>query len=417
LKKAYIISTGTELLIGSTIDTNSVFLSEKLMALGIRVVGKSTVGDNAESIKNAFNTGLATADIVISSGGLGPTFDDLTKTVACEVMGTKLELRPEEAERIKMYFERRQRKMPDINLKQAMFPPEAKVLPNPLGTAPGMYLKKGDKVVVLLPGPPREMQPMYLNELEPLLSSDFKLVRKALTRTIKVLGPGESQVEELIEDVMKNPEGCSLALIAKDGEVHIRVTAEGKDLKHSGAMLDSVTHRIKERLGNNVFGYDDDTLPSIAGILLKAHNKSLAVAESCTGGLLGRLITDIPGSSSYFWGGIISYSNEAKIELLKVDSSILEKFGAVSSTIAEAMAKGVVKQSGADIGVAITGIAGPEGGTDLKPVGLVYIGLAEGDYCESKELRFVGERNAIRLLAAKSALDMVRRHLQQTERE
>lgn len=411
--KAYIISTGTELLIGSTIDTNSVFLSEKLMALGIRVVGKSTVGDNPENIRKAFSIGLSSADIVISSGGLGPTFDDLTKTVASEVMGTKLELRQEEADRLQAFFDRRRRKMPEINLKQAMFPPEAEVLSNPLGTAPGMYLKKGEKLVVLLPGPPREMRPMYTNELEPLLCRDFKLERKSVTRTIKVLGPGESQVEELIAEVMKNSAGCSLALIAQDGEVHIRVTAEGKDLNDSKLLLDSVTERINKNVGHNIFGYDDNSLSSVMSLLLTKHKKTIAVAESCTGGLLGRLMTDIPGSSSYFWGGVISYSNDAKMKMLNVDKDILENYGAVSSQTAEAMARGIVNQSGADIGISITGIAGPEGGTESKPVGLVYIGLAEGDFCETKELRFVGDRNAIRLLSAKSALDLARRHLQQ----
>jgi nicotinamide-nucleotide amidase len=412
LKKAYLISTGTELLIGSTIDTNSVFLSEKLLALGIRVTGKSTIGDNPESIRNAFNIGLSSADIVISTGGLGPTFDDLTKTVASEVMGTTLELRPEEAERLQAFFDRRRRKMPEINLKQAKFPPEAEVLANPLGTAPGMYLKKGEKVIALLPGPPREMRPMYLNELEPLLCRDFRLERKSVMRTIKILGPGESQVEELIAEIMKNPAGCSLALIAHEGEVHIRVTAEGKDIDHSRGILDSISNRIKEKVGHNIFGYDDDSLSSIVAGLLKDQQKTIAVAESCTGGLLGRLLTDLPGSSSYFWGGVISYSNNAKTKMLNVDNAILDQYGAVSPQTAEAMARGIVKQSGADIGVSITGIAGPEGGTDSKPVGLVYIGLAEGGFCQSKELRFVGDRNGIRMLSAKSALDIVRRHLQ-----
>lgn len=413
MKKAYLISTGTELLIGSTLDTNSVFLSQKLNAIGIRVVGKSTIGDNPDSIRKAFNIGLASADIIISSGGLGPTFDDLTKTVACEVMNTKMELRPEQVEQLKSFFKRRHREMPEINLKQAMFPPEALVLSNPLGTAPGMYLKRDDKVIALLPGPPREMKPMYLNELEPLLCQDFKLERKSMIRTIKVLGPGESRVEELIAPVMKNPEGCSLALIAQDGEVHIRVTAEGIDMEQSLLILDSVTARIKESLGKNVFGYDEDSLPSAVAILLKDRQKTIAAAESCSGGLLSKLITDLSGSSDYFWGGVISYSNNAKIKMLNVSNEILSEYGAVSAETAQAMAFGIIQQSGADIGVSITGIAGPGGGNEVKPVGLVYIGLAEGGLCHSKELRFVGDRNAIRMLSAKSALDMVRRYLQQ----
>jgi nicotinamide-nucleotide amidase len=210
---------------------------------------------------------------------------------------------------------------------------------------------------------------------------------------------------------MENPEGCSLALIAQDGEVHIRITAEGKDIEQSKIILASITDRIKQNLGNNIFGYDKDSLPSAVAALLKNKHKTLAVAESCTGGLLSKLITDLPGSSDYFWGGIISYSNNAKMEMLKVSRRILDDLGAVSSAAAEAMAKGIVQQSGADLGVSITGIAGPGGATKDKPIGLVYIGLAEGGFCQSKELRFVGDRSAIRTLSAKSALDMVRRYL------
>lgn len=412
MKKAYLISTGTELLIGSTMDTNSVYLAEKLLALGIRVVGKSTVGDNADSIRQAFKTGLQLADIIISSGGLGPTFDDLTKTIACETMHSKLELRTEEAERLKDYFKRRQRDMPEINLKQAMFPPEARVLTNALGTAPGMYLKKADKVAALLPGPPREMRRMFEDELEPLLRHEFNLNPKSVVRIIKVLGPGESQVEEMIAEVMQNPEGCSLALLAQEGEVHIRVTAEGKDFEHSCNLVKKVTERINSCLGRNIYGYDEDSLPSVVGHLLKQKQKTIAAAESCTGGLLSKLVTDLPGSSEYFWGTVVSYSNTAKQKLLGVKTETLAQFGAVSSETAQAMADGIVQQSGADIGVSITGIAGPGGGTEAKPVGLVYIGLAAGSYRETKELRFVGDRNSIRILAAKSALDMLRRCLQ-----
>ncbi|MEN6463242.1 MAG: CinA family nicotinamide mononucleotide deamidase-related protein, partial [Syntrophomonas sp.] len=335
MKKAYLISTGTELLLGATIDSNSVFISQQLNSIGIRVIGKSTVGDNEVTIRNAFKAGLELADIVISSGGLGPTFDDLTKEIACEVMGTGMELRDEEVIKLKDFFARRHRSMPEINLKQAMFPPEAIVLKNPLGTAPGMYLNKNNKVVVLLPGPPGEMQAMYKQELVPLLKKNFYLEsNRAAVRSIKVLGPGESQVEEMLTPVMKDPHGCSLALLAMEGEVQIRVTAEGENAVHSQEILNNVTKQILDLMGDYVFGFDDETLAQIVAKLVQEKGKKIAAAESCTGGWLSKTITDLPGSSDYFWGSVISYSNEAKIKLLGVNENTLNNFGAVSEQTA-----------------------------------------------------------------------------------
>lgn len=412
MKKAYLISTGTELLLGDTVDSNSVFISQQLNAIGIRVIGKSTVGDNEVTIRNALKAGLELADMVISSGGLGPTFDDLTKEIACEVMGTKMELREAEADILKDFFARRHRPMPEINLKQAMFPPEAIVLKNPLGTAPGMYLDKNNKVIVLLPGPPREMRAMYQNELEPLLKKNYYLdTLRVAVRKIKVFGTGESQVEEMLTPIIKNPCGCSLALIAAEGEVQIRVTAEGENADHSQEILDKLTKQIVDLMGDFVFGFDDDTLVQITTNLIREKGKIIAAAESCTGGWLSKAITDLPGSSDYFWGSVISYSNEAKMNLLGVNEETLNRFGAVSEQTAREMAYGIIKQSGSEVGVAITGIAGPGGGTEEKPVGLVYVAVAEGEECMVRELRFVGSREAIRILSVKSALDLVRKHL------
>jgi nicotinamide-nucleotide amidase len=412
LKKAYLISTGTELLLGTTADTNSVFISQQLDSIGIRVIGKSTVGDNEATIRNAFLNGLELADIVISSGGMGPTFDDMTKTVACDVMGVEMQLRDTEVDTLKEFFNRRQRPMPEINLKQAMFPPEAIVLKNPLGTAPGMYLRKNDKVIVLLPGPPAEMQMMYRQELEPLLKKEFMLQsNQTAVRSINVLGLGESKVEEMLSPVLNDCQGCSLALLARDGEVKIRVTAEGENHQHSQEILDKLTTRIVGLMGDYVFGFDEETLVQKVAQLLQKEGKSIATAESCTGGWLSKMITDLPGSSKYYWGSVISYSNEAKVRLLGVKEETLAQFGAVSEQTAREMAYGIRQQSGAAIGVAITGIAGPDGGSEDKPVGLVYIAVAEGNDCLVKEMRFVGSREAIRILAAKSALDLVRKRL------
>ena len=413
LKKAYIISTGSELLSGTTLDSNSVFLSQKLMELGIKVVGKSTVGDDHEHLSSAFKLGVESADIVISSGGLGPTFDDLTKIVACELMECKLELREEEAETIRDYFQKRNRPMPEINLRQAMFPVEAIALHNGRGTAPGMYLKKDDKLLILLPGPPREMTGMYLNEVEPLLKKDFKgEINEVIKKTIKILGLGESQVEERLGDLMNIPDVISMALLAIDGEIHIRLTANGLDEKNNRRLLNDISAKMIEKMGRNVFACDDEDLVSkVAGLLL-TQGKSLAAAESCSGGLLSKMITDQPGSSNYFWGGVTSYHNEAKQLFLDVKEENLNAYGAVSQETAREMAEGMLLKAGVDFALSITGIAGPDGGSTEKPVGLVYIGLAWLDGCEVKELRLGGGRDLIRILSAKSALDFLRRHLE-----
>jgi nicotinamide-nucleotide amidase len=386
-------------------DSNSVFLSQKLLELGIKVIGKITVGDDRGQLTRAFTTAIESADIIIGTGGLGPTFDDLTKIVVCEIMDCKLESRDEEVKILQDYFKNRNRDMPEINLRQALFPPEAIVLKNNLGTAPGMYLQKNDSVVILLPGPPREMQPMYLLEVVPLLKKDFSLP-KIINKNIKVLGLGESQVEERLGELVNNLEGCSMALLAVDGEIHIRLSIKDED-KESILQLNKLTDEIVQKLGRNVFGFDDDTLVSKIGTLLTSRGEKLAVAESCTGGMLGKLITDLPGSSNYFWGGIISYSNEAKQLILGVKEETLNTYGAVSRETAREMAQGMLKISGTDFALSITGIAGPDGGSPEKPVGLVYIALAHNDGCEVRELRSGLGRDLIRILSAKSALDFL----------
>ncbi len=413
MKSAYILSTGTELLLGTTIDTNSVFLSQELNNMGFRVVGKSVTGDNREQMEKAFQLGLSSADIIIATGGLGPTFDDLTKKVACEILGCEMVLRQEEADRLREFFKRSRREMPEINLKQAMFPPESTVIKNDRGTAPGMYLKKKGKLVILLPGPPAEMKPMFKDEVIPLLQADFaRDMHKIASRTIKVLGPGESKVEEMLGDLMEDAMGCSLALLAVDGEIHIKLTAEGNNPQKSELILDSLTGRIKEKLDKYIFGMDEETLQSCVGKLLLDKRSSLALAESCTGGLISKMMTDLPGSSQYYWGGANVYSNEAKTILLGVKEKTISKYGAVSRETAEEMAIGIRKRSGVQYGLSITGIAGPGGATDEKPVGLVYIGLSADNICQVKACKFVGSRDAIRNLSAKTALDYLRRYLQ-----
>ncbi|MGI6486951.1 MAG: competence/damage-inducible protein A [Syntrophomonadaceae bacterium] len=411
LLKAYIVSTGTELLLGQTPDTNSLFISRALTQMGIKVMGKAVVGDNHEYIRRAFSTGLETTDLVICSGGLGPTRDDLTKQVVCEVLGCKLERRPEEEECIKEFFARRHRRMPDSNLRQALFPSDAEALPNPLGTAPGMYLEKDGKTIVLLPGPPREMEPMFRAEVAPRLRRRVGQQKQVvLSRVIKVLGPGESQVEEMLQEVLEDPQGAAIALLAQDGEIHIRITLEDS-LERATRTLQELEDRIIGVMGWHVVGFDQDTLPEVVGKLLREAGLQVAFAESCTGGLAAKLITDLPGSSEFFWGGAVSYANEAKMELLGVSESTLSEYGAVSPETAKEMARGIRERAGVDIGISITGIAGPGGGSSEKPVGLVYMGLADNREVKVKEQRFIGGREAVRILTAKSALDWLRRYL------
>ena len=412
MKKAFIIATGTELLLGNTVDTNSAFISQRLTQAGIKVIGRIIVGDQREEIRAAFSLGTQLADIIISSGGLGPTKDDLTKATACEVMGVKLEIIEEEVVKLKDYFARRNRPMPDSNIKQAMFPREAIVLANRSGTAPGMYLYKDRKTVIVLPGPPHEMKRMFLGEAEPLFREKLGLTStKAVSQVIKVFGPGESQVEEMLQEIMDEPRGCSLALLAEKGEIFIRVTAEGETPEDSHRILKELRNRILASMGDNVYGYDDDTLITVVGSLLQAEGLTLATAESCTGGYLSKMMSELPGSSAFFWGGAVTYSNEAKNKLIKVQDNTISKYGAVSEETAREMAAGIQRVSGSDIAVAITGIAGPEGGSDLKPVGLVYIAYLSDKGEKVYQLRFNSDREGNRMLAVKSALDILRRQL------
>ena len=413
MKKAYIVSTGTELLLGNTADTNALFISRELSALGFRVIGRSTVGDNREMIKNALRTGWELADLVVCTGGLGPTADDLSREAAGEVL--QLPLIPDDAEltRIRDYFTRRRKEMPESNRKQAMFPAGAVVLKNRAGTASGFMVSSNEKTLVLLPGPPHEMEVVFKEEFEPqirgCLGDDGRVM---LSRIIKVMGPGESQVESMIAEVMENPEDCSIALLAEGGEIHIRVTRDAAVRTEAEKAINSVVNRLRKDLGDHIYSEGQETLPGLVIRLLGSRGHTIALAESCTGGMVGKMLTDISGSSTVFWGGVISYSNEAKTRILGVSEETLNRHGAVSSETAWEMARGIRKLAGSTIGISLTGIAGPEGGTSEKPVGLVYLGMATEKGEHSRELRLMGRRDSIRTIAAKSALDWLRRTLE-----
>lgn len=412
MKKALVVSTGTELLLGTTVDTNSIYLSERLEDIGIKTVVKSIVGDQRESLQRTFRQGLEWADIIISSGGLGPTRDDLTKEAVCDVLRLDMEIRKEELVNLKDFFAVRSREMPECNVKQAMFPREAEVLHNSVGTAPGMYIEFDGKIVVLLPGPPWEMKSMYVSEVEPRLIKKYNLSKNHVVRkTIKLIGIGESQIEQLLPSITDDTDGCSLALLAEAGEVHIKITSEGTNTGDSQQMVKIIARRIEEKLGNYIYGYDNDSLSSVVAGLLQEQQKTVSLAESCTGGLLSKLLTDVAGSSGYFWGSVISYSNEAKRKVLGVKGKTLSLYGAVSEETAIEMAEGIMKLAATDLGIGITGIAGPGGGSETKPVGLVYIGVAGKQHTGVQCFKFIGSRTTIRTLAAKFALDLLRKEL------
>jgi nicotinamide-nucleotide amidase len=413
MKKAYIVATGTELLLGNTADTNALFLSRELSALGTRVIGRSTVGDNREMIKNALRTAYDMADLVICTGGLGPTADDLSREMAAEVLDMPLVFNEKEQAKIQDYFSRRRREMSQSNHKQAMFPPEAVILTNRVGTASGFMVTRNDKIMVLLPGPPHEMEVVFKEELEPRLRDWLgKSNSVIVSRTVKVMGPGESQVESMIADVMADPEGCSMALLAVTGEVHIRVSRKAHVRSEAEKIVNSVVERLRRDLGDNIYGEEEETLPGLVISLLGGKGYTIALAESCTGGMVGKMLTDVPGSSAAFWGGVISYSNQAKTRILGVSEETLKRYGAVSPETAREMANGIRTLAGTTFGISLTGIAGPEGGTPEKPVGLVYLGLATKRDVQAKELRLMGTRNSIRTIAAKSALDWLRRTME-----
>lgn len=413
MKTAYIVSTGTELLLGNTIDTNALYLSRELSAMGIRVIGRTTVGDNREMIVNGLRTGYDLAELVVCTGGLGPTLDDLSREAAAEVLNLPLVHSEPELERIRRYFACRRREMPESNRKQAMFPACARILVNRAGTASGFMVSRNGKNLVLLPGPPREMEVVFKESLQPVLRDLIHQTgRVVLTRTIKVVGLGESQVESLLGDVIADPDGCSIALLAKDGEVHIRVTRDGATESAAESTLESVIERMRKNLGDNIYGEGDETLPGVIIRLLSNKGYNVALAESCTGGMAAKMLTDIPGSSAVFWGGVVSYSNEAKTRILGVSDETLKRYGAVSPETAREMARGMRNLAGSTFGISLTGIAGPEGGTYEKPVGLVYLGMATAEGEETRELRLMGGRDGIRTLAARTALDWLRRTLE-----
>lgn len=413
--RAEIISVGTELLLGQIVDTNAPYLGKVLSALGIDTYYRVTVGDNSTRLADTLKTALGRADIVITIGGLGPTQDDLTKETIAEVLGERMVNDPESEKSLRGFFDMRGLKIAESNLKQALIPESGMAVPNSMGTAPGIIVEKNGKIAIALPGPPNEFIPMLVNSIVPYLGGKTASSPSVIeSRVLRVIGIGESAAEEKIKSLLdgSNP---SIAPYAKSAEVHFRITAKALDHEAAIRMIDDLDSKAREILGDYVYGVDEETLESVVVDLLRKKGLKLALAESCTGGLISNRITNISGSSDVFLAGIVTYSNEAKTAFLGVSHDLLMTRGAVSPEVAEAMASGAAKATGADIAVSVTGIAGPAGATSEKPVGLVYIGISAPDGVRAEKNVYGGSRLDIKYRTSQTALNMIRMYLMHNE--
>lgn len=409
-----LISVGTEILLGDIVNTDAQFLSRELAALGIDVLYTDVVGDNRERLTDTLRRALSRSDIVILSGGLGPTKDDLTKEVCCETMGVPLREDARALAWIEEYFRRRGTPMADINRKQALVPEGGVVFYNSRGTAPGCAVERDGKCVILLPGPPRELNPMFIEGVRPYLLEKYAH-GAIVSRSVRTFGIGESAMAAQVSDLLdrKNP---TVAPYAKSGEALLRVTAKADSREQAGAMCDQVVGEIRDRLGSLIYGVDTPGLECTAVELLKKSGKKLALAESCTAGYIAKRITEVPGASEVFECGIVSYANKIKEKLLGVSEQTLAKQGAVCADVARQMAEGVLRLSGADIAVSVTGIAGPDPSEGGKPAGLSYLALTDGTHTYIRKVTTghagEGSREYNRYVSSSNALDMVRLYLQ-----
>ena len=404
--KAEILCVGTEILLGDIVNTNAVFLAQELARMGISVYHQSVVGDNSQRLKSCLQHSLEQSDLVITTGGLGPTYDDLTKETVADLFGLEMELNEESMRDIRAYFEKLNRPMTDNNIKQAMMPKGAIILKNENGTAPGLIVEGKGKAVVLLPGPPREMKPMFLHGVLPYLSRYIQ--GTFVSHNIHVFGIGEAQVESMLRGRMEALTNPTIAPYAKEGEMLLRITAGAETPEKADAMISPLIEEICGLLGEHVYGVDVGSLQTAVVQELSKRHLHIATAESCTGGLISKRITEVSGSSQVFDCGVCSYANQIKQRIVGVSEETLARFGAVSRQTAAEMAAGIRRLSHADIGISTTGIAGPGGGTPEKPVGLVYVGVDCPWHQEVLELKlsrdFPEERELIRWLASSHAL-------------
>ncbi len=408
--RAEIIATGTELLTGGSADTNSVFLSEELMLLGLETAFKTVVGDDEKDMEEALKRAMARVDAVIITGGLGPTEDDITRKVVAKITKKRLVLSEEALAAIRARLAGRGKDVLAANDRQALIPAGTRLLPNPAGIAPGFYIDEGGPFVAVLPGVPLEMRAMYSESLKPALDQRFGGKSFIRRRVLRTCGISESAVNQSIQDILRRSEP-KVGLSVKETGVDVRIIARASAGEQAQALVDRTESAIREKLGDAVYGVDGVELEEVVGALLKQRRLKIAVAESCTAGLIGARITNIAGSSEYFERGAVVYSNLAKTEMLGVPAELIERLGAVSSEVAAAMAQGIKQAARTDLGLSVTGIAGPSGGTDKKPVGLVYTALTTPQGTKTAEYRLLGSREQIRMRASQMALDMVRRYL------
>ena len=407
--RAEIIAVGSELLTPFRQDTNSLWLTNELNRLGIRVVHKSIVGDAPDEMRSTFRYAMDRADVIISCGGLGPTDDDRTRETVAELLGRKLKLDEEILRGIQERFRRFARTMPEINARQAMVPEGATILPNSRGTAPGLWLEASGHVIVMLPGVPHELKALFENEVRPRLAK-IAPAERLYTRELRISGLPESEVETRVRPLYAlYPDTETTILSAPTGiQLHPRIWSS--DAAQAEAILNEITSRMALALGEYLYSTHGETLEEVVARLLTEDRATVAVAESCTGGMLAERLTNLAGSSAYFLGGVVCYSNELKTSLVGVPAEMIEAKGAVSSEVALALADGIRRRTGATLGVGITGIAGPGGGTAEKPVGLVHIGIADERGPRERAFRFTGDRDRIRSYATQTALDTIRRY-------
>jgi nicotinamide-nucleotide amidase len=407
---AEIIAIGSELLAPDRMDTNSLWLTDKLNSIGIEVKLKTIVGDDDSRLEEAIKDAVKRSKVVITTGGLGPTEDDITRKVTARALGRRLLLDEAVLEEIRTRFQSFGVTMPERNSRQAMVIDGAAVLPNPNGTAPGLFIEHEGTSVALLPGPPREMRPMFENHVQPRLAEKAGNLR-VVRRVLRVAGMGESAVDEKIAPIYTRYTNPQTTILFNQSEIEIQLTARGRTEADAEALLDKLSEELEERLGHSIFAFRGEKMEEIVGLRLSVSGYTLAVAESCTGGLISQRLTDVAGSSKYFIEGVIAYSNEAKTRTLGVEPMLLLEHGAVSAPVAEAMAEGIRRCAGTDFGLSVTGIAGPSGGTEEKAVGLVYIALASEALTEHLKLMLPGDRHLIRWRASQAALDLLRRRL------
>ncbi len=403
-----LISVGTEILLGNIVNTNASFLAEKCAVLGLSLYYQTSVGDNESRLEQTILTALNRSDVIILTGGLGPTQDDLTKEVAAKVMDRALIEDEHTKERIAKYFENSQlQTIADNNWKQAFIPERATVVDNNNGTAPGLIIEENGKVLILLPGPPDELVPMFMNDIYPYLN---KLQPETIySQIVKLCGIGESTAETMIQDLISEQTNPTVAPYAKIGEVHLRVTAKAKDEEEAKKLIKPIVKELKARFGKNVYTTDEnETLEAVIVKLLEKNELTVTTAESCTGGLFAARLVNVSGVSGVFREGFITYSNKSKRKLLGVQKSTLKKFGAVSEKTVKEMAKGAVFATDSDVCIAISGVAGPDGGTEEKPVGLVYIACYINDKVTVKEFYFKGNRSKVREQSVVKALTLLR---------